>query len=445
MTAPDPEAIVGEALRMMQEWCAIRSTADRQDDLRRMASRIAAYCRDCGADLAPGALALDPPIVHARIGGGGPRVVLYNMYDVMPADPAGWQSDPWHTEIKNLPEFGRCVVARGAENNKGPLAVMLAALAALRRAGRLACDIEILVEGQEECGSATLRRYLAASPCPVAPARTALFPSLCEYGGGPPRLYLGFKGIAHGVIRCAAGDWGGPQKPAHSSNAPWIANPAWQLVAALAQMGEPPTGRLDAITLDDESTRLVADLARVFDPQRELAFRTASRFAVAGDAEALLSRVLAEASLNISGLAGGGAPATIPNAAEARIEIRTPPGLDPLRVADDLQARVRAKQIDGVAMDIADSYPGHRFAMAAPGVAAALHAYRALGAEPQIWPWAIGAAPAYAFAPIAPSFLIFGLGRGGNAHAANEFATIAGLKRLAASLIAILDRLAAES
>jgi cysteinylglycine-S-conjugate dipeptidase len=444
MTGPTPGMIVGEALRMMDDWCAIRSTADRPDDLRRMAARVASYSRDCGAEIVPDALARDPPIIHARLRGRGPRVVLYNMYDVMPADPSGWQSDPWRAEIIDLPAYGRCVVARGAENNKGPLAVMLATLAALRHAGRLACEIEILVEGQEECGSATLRRYLAVSPCPVAAAFTVLFPSLCEYGGGPPRLYLGFKGIAHGVIRCAAGDWGGPAKPAHSSNAPWLANPAWQLLSALVQMGEPPTGRFDSIHLDDESAGLVAALAGTFDPQRELAFRAASRFAVTGDAEVLLTRVLAEASLNISGLSCDGAPATIPSAAEVRIEIRTPPGLDPWGVIDELRERVRAKQIDGVAVDIADAYAGRRFCMAAPGVAAALDAYRASGAEPQIWPWAVGAAPAYAFAPVAPSFLIFGLGRGGNAHAPNEFATIAGLERLAASLIAILDRLAVE-
>ena len=72
----------------------------------------------------------------------------------------------------------------------------------------------------------------------------------------------------------------------------------------------------------------------------------------------------------------------------------------------------------------------------------AIAAYEALGAAPQLWPWAPGASPAYAFAPVAPSFVIFGLGRGGNAHAPEEFATIAGLERLAASLIAVLQRLA---
>jgi hypothetical protein len=52
----------------------------------------------------------------------------------------------------------------------------------------------------------------------------------------------------------------------------------------------------------------------------------------------------------------------------------------------------------------------------------------------QIWPWAIGAAPAYAFARHADSFLIGGLGRGGNAHGIDEYFALAGLSRFIASI-----------
>jgi acetylornithine deacetylase/succinyl-diaminopimelate desuccinylase-like protein len=436
----DPHAIAADAQALLAPWCAVRSTRDRPDEQRRMAEMLAAFCRDAlGATVSDAAMALSPPIVHARLAGSGPRVVLYNMYDVMPADDAGWSGDPWQTRVVAR-DVGACVAARGAENNKGPLAVMLATLRALRAAGALACDIEILLEGEEECGSATLRGYLAHRPCLAGPARTVLFPSLCEYGGGPPRVYFGFKGIAHGTVRCAAGDWGGPQRPAHSSNAPWLANPAWQLVAALSALAEPPTGRIGAVALDAGTAALVHRLAQSFDPARELAFRAAQRYAIGGDAAALLVRVLAEASLNISGLTGGGSPATIPSEAAAQIELRLPPGLDPRETIDALRAKAGA--FPGVTLAIDDAYPGWRFAPEDPGARAAIAAYESLSAQPQLWPWAPGASPAYAFEAVAPSFLIFGLGRGGNAHAPEEFATLAGLERLAASLIAVLERLA---
>lgn len=436
----DPRTIAVDAQALLGPWCAVRSTRDQPDEQRRMAAILAAFCRDAlGATVSATAMTLSPPIVHARIAGAGPRVVLYNMYDVMPADDAGWSGDPWHARVATR-DIGDCVVARGAENNKGPLAVMLSTLRTLRRVGAPALDVEILLEGEEECGSTTLRRYLAQHPCPAGPARTALFPSFCEYGGGPPRVYFGFKGIAHGSVRCAAGAWGGPQRPAHSSNAPWLANPAWQLVAALNAMATPPTGHVGAIALDTTSAALVDRLAQTFDPGRELAFRAAQRYAVAGDAAALLARVLTEASLNISSLSGGGNPATIPSAAEAQVELRLPPTLDPQATIDALRARAGA--FPGVTVAFDDFYPGWRFAPEDPGAQAAIAAYESLGATPQLWPWAPGASPAYAFAPVAPSFLIFGLGRGGNAHAPEEFATLAGLERLAASLIAVLERLA---
>ena len=405
-----------------------------------MATRLAAFCREAlGASVVDAGMALSPPIVHARLGDGSkPRVVLYNMYDVMPADAAQWTGDPWTLRTVER-DVGPCVVARGAENNKGPLAAMLATLEALRADGPMPCGVEILIEGEEECGSAVLRSYLARDPCPAGPALTALFPSFCEYGGGPPRIYFGFKGIAHGTIRCAGGAWGGPQRPAHSSNAPWLANPAWQLVAALGALAAAPTGRLASVELDAATEAMIRRLAERFDPARELAFRSATRFAVSGDGVALLSRILGEASLNISGLAGGGEAATIPSASSAQVELRVPPGIDPSRTIATL--REKAAPFDGVVVDFADAYPGWRFSPDEAGSRAAVAAYEALGTVPQLWPWAPGASPAYAFAPVAPSFLIFGLGRGGNAHSADEFAMVGAFERLAASLLAFFDRL----
>jgi acetylornithine deacetylase/succinyl-diaminopimelate desuccinylase-like protein len=90
-----------------------------------------------------------------------------------------------------------------------------------------------------------------------------------------------------------------------------------------------------------------------------------------------------------------------------------------------------------------DAYPGHAFGTAPAGLAALVSAYEAAGAAPQIWPWAIGAAPAHAFAAVAGSFLIGGLGHGGNAHGVDEFVTLAGIDRFLASLLHWLPATAA--
>ena len=51
-------------------------------------------------------------------------------------DPAEWSSPPWEAALVDKPGFGKVIVGRGAVNQKGPQATFLAALHAIRGAGR---------------------------------------------------------------------------------------------------------------------------------------------------------------------------------------------------------------------------------------------------------------------------------------------------------------------
>ncbi|EPE3205167.1 M20/M25/M40 family metallo-hydrolase, partial [Cronobacter sakazakii] len=241
-----PHASLDATLELLSSLTAWQSVADQPDEQRSLAAWLEAWlidALDAEVILPVAQQPTDsPPLVHVRVDIGAPdTLVLYNMYDVMPADAEGWQVDPFSGGIRHWADKGDVFISRGAENNKGPLAGMLTVVRDLWESGRLTTNLEILLEGEEECGSGTLRRYLARTPCPVSPALAVLFPSLCEYGGGAPRLYLGFTGMTAGRLRVAGGDWGGPQASIHASNAAWIANPAWRLVQALAAIA--PAGR----------------------------------------------------------------------------------------------------------------------------------------------------------------------------------------------------------
>ncbi|CAH1694249.1 Acetylornithine deacetylase/succinyl-diaminopimelate desuccinylase-like protein [Hyphomicrobiales bacterium] len=435
------------ALDLAEAWCRIPSVRGDDQALDRQAAAISHWLRhQLGAAIINDRrVDSRPAVIHARLDvGAAHTVILYNMYDVMPADPAGWSVAPFGGGVVDLPEIGACFVARGAENNKGPLAGMLSVLKQMAESGSLAVNVEILVEGEEESGSGALRAYLLDSACPLRASIGGLFPSFCEYGGGPPRVYLGFSGIAKGEISVDGGDWGGPHAAIHSSNAPWIANPASRLVAALALFGRSPTGELGRITLDAEARAIVADLAANFDPQAELRFRKTDRFALEGDAETLLSHVLTTASATINSLATEPAAgdAIIPHAARAAFDLRCPPSLDPAGYLAAFRETLRTAGLGGVVLDIADAYPGTRFSRDTAGVSALLAAYGATSAPPQVWPWAIGAAPGYAFARHAASFLIGGAGRGGNAHGIDEFMTLEGFERFLRSVTIWLDEMA---
>ena len=77
------------------------------------------------------------PGIFATLDAGAPRTVgLYFMYDVKQADPAEWTSPPFDAALVDKPGFGKAIVGRGAVNQKGPEATFLAALHAIRGAGK---------------------------------------------------------------------------------------------------------------------------------------------------------------------------------------------------------------------------------------------------------------------------------------------------------------------
>ena len=87
---------------------------------------------------------------------GAPTVLLYAHHDVQPpGDRAGWDTDPFHPQIRDGRLYGR-----GAADDKAGLAVHLAALRA--HGDNLPVGVTVLVEGEEEIGSPTLEPFLDA-------------------------------------------------------------------------------------------------------------------------------------------------------------------------------------------------------------------------------------------------------------------------------------------
>lgn len=440
---------LGDALALTGRWCAIPSYEDNAAGMARQVADILGWLQtELGVTIiAPSRQTGEhAPVIHARLDVGAARsVILYNMYDVMPAVAEGWSNDPWTGGRGTMENVGEVFIARGAENNKGPLAGMLVALRDMHRAGRLKVNVEILLDGQEEIGSQKMRAYLAAADCPMPRCAGGLFPSFCEYGGGAPRVYLGFSGMAKGRITVSGGAWGGPSTPIHSSNAPWIANPARVLVDALSGFGGAVTGALGRVDLDAEAQGLIDNLARDFDPDAELRFRTSERFATTGDAAAQLRSVLSTASMNISSLRTlpVGDSAIIPHSAEAMFDLRVPPGLDGDACLKAFIDHLAVQPgLAGVSLEVGETSPAVRYGLTSAAAQALLTAYDATSRAPQIWPWALGSAPGHAFARHTDSFMIGGAGRGGHAHGVNEFLSVAGFDRFLKSVDVWLSEMA---
>src|SRR5437764_1416059 len=181
------------------------------------------------------------PGVFGTLDAGAPKTVgLYFMYDVKQVDPSEWSSPPWDAALVDKPGFGKVVMGRGAVNQKGPEASLLAALHAIRGAGRkLPVNLVLVAEGEEEIGSPhfpqTVRRpevHAALSNC------SGIFmPSAVQGLDGVVSISLGAKGLIEVELTASGERWGrGPRHDIHSSNKARVDSPAWRLVHALATL-----------------------------------------------------------------------------------------------------------------------------------------------------------------------------------------------------------------
>ena len=93
--------------------------------------------------------------LHARR--ARPTILFYGHYDVQPVDPVDlWESPPFEATVRD----GE-IYARGAADDKGQVFMHLKAIEAhLKKAGTLPVNIRLIVEGEEEVGSAHLDDFI---------------------------------------------------------------------------------------------------------------------------------------------------------------------------------------------------------------------------------------------------------------------------------------------
>ena len=79
-----------------------------------------------------------------------PTILIYGHYDVQPPDPIDkWKSSPFEPVIRDDRLY-----ARGVSDDKGPLSIPIAVVAAFREVrGKLPINIKVIIEGEEESGS----------------------------------------------------------------------------------------------------------------------------------------------------------------------------------------------------------------------------------------------------------------------------------------------------
>src|SRR6266542_1677581 len=144
-----------EAVKRLQDWIGQISIAAENRGYPEGAEYMAKLARDAGFQQATVINTDGKPGVFATLDAGAPKTLgLYFMYDVKQFDPAEWTSPPLEARLVDRPGLGKVIVGRGAVNQKGPEAAFLAALHAIRGAGRkMPVNLVMIAEGEEEIGS----------------------------------------------------------------------------------------------------------------------------------------------------------------------------------------------------------------------------------------------------------------------------------------------------
>src|SRR5207237_9758139 len=126
-----------EAVQRLQQWIRQPSIAAEKRGMDEGCDLTMRMLRDAGFGEVTKIPTDGQTGIFATLDAGAPRSIgMYIMYDVKQADPAEWSSPPFEAALVDKQGLGKCVVGRGAVNQKGPEASFLAALHAIRGAGR---------------------------------------------------------------------------------------------------------------------------------------------------------------------------------------------------------------------------------------------------------------------------------------------------------------------
>src|SRR5256714_4631945 len=149
-----------ESVGRLQDWVKHPALAAENRGMDEGCDLMMRMARDAGFQKATRIDTDGHPGVFATLAAGAAKTVaIYFMYDVKQADPAEWSSPPFTAAIVDRPGLGKVLIGRGAVNQKGPEAAFLAALHAIRGAGKnVPVNLVLVAEGEEEIGSPHFRQ-----------------------------------------------------------------------------------------------------------------------------------------------------------------------------------------------------------------------------------------------------------------------------------------------
>jgi acetylornithine deacetylase/succinyl-diaminopimelate desuccinylase-like protein len=447
--ADDLNAIQGEiekrhdeSVQRLQEWIKQPSIAAENRGMNEGCELTMRMLKDAGFQQITKVPTDGQPGIFATLDAGAPKTVgIYFMYDVKQADPAEWTSPPFDAALVDKPGLGKILIGRGAVNQKGPEATFLAALHAIRGAGKkMPVNLVFVAEGEEEIGSPHFPQVVRKPEIAAALKKCGgvYMPFAAQGLGGEVTLFLGAKGVVELELTSSGERWGrGPRKDLHSSNKARVDSPAWHLVEALATLVS-PDGNDPAVEgfaakarpLSESEKKMIAVAAKRLNEAETKKLQGVDHWIHDVGWEESMQMLVARPTINIEGLVGGytgpGGKTILPGKAVAKIDMRLVPEMTAAEALASLKAHLAKKGFADIDVHMSGGYDPTSTPADSAIIRVAETVYKRNGVDPVILPRLAGSWPGYVFTgdPLRLPAGHFGMGHGNGAHAPDEYYVI---------------------
>ena len=296
-------------------------------------------------------------------------VIFYNHYDTVPADDdQPWTNDPFTLSVHYGVMYGR-----GVDDDKGHITARLTAVRKyVREHGDLPVNIIFMMEGAEESASTDLDKYLAKHRKRLQGADLLVWEQGSRNNLGQLEISGGNKGIVTFDMTVKSAD-----VDIHSSFGGVINSASWYLLNALSSLRS-PDGRIlvegiheqvqepnerELALIEEYALRTPEELSHVYGLKLPVLLDERKEF---------LRRFYFEPSLNIEGFGSGyqgqGVKTILPSDAQAKMEVRLVPGLEPQDVLDKIRQQLEKNGYPAVELTYTLGEMSYRSDMSAPSI-----------------------------------------------------------------------------
>lgn len=364
---------------------SVSADSRHKDDVRRAAQWVADQLQAAGLEVEIHPTKGHPIVLGQWLGAPEkPTVLIYGHYDVQPPDPLDlWVTGPFEPTVR-----GGNLYARGATDDKGQMFTHVKAIEAwTKTAGALPVNVKVLIEGEEEVGSASIGPFLREHKDRLA-CDYVVISDTSQLGPGKPAITYGLKGLLYFELRVQ-----GPNRDLHSGTfGGSVQNPCNALAEILASL-KGPDGRIRVPGFYDDVAELTKEeRARMAAlPFSEEEFRKDLEVEVLFGEKGYttLERKWARPTCDVHGLWGGyqgeGAKTVLPAKAGAKFSFRLVPNQAPEKIADAVRTHIAAATPPGVAVELQTHHGAPAFVVPldSPGIHAAVRAIEhGFGTEP---------------------------------------------------------------